>query len=83
MSSRQNLIGINNNAEHVGGRIDLLRDIFICASSLCFCGLMEKALMQIESAKCLLCPRNTQKIQKCLFCKGNIIFSLLLYISKS
>lgn len=63
-SSRQELVKIVKHSEYVGGRIDLLRDIFICASSLSCCTLMEKPLKQTEGAKCSLCPGYTKKIYR-------------------
>lgn len=55
-------------SDHVGGGIDSLRDVLICASSLCCCALMEKALMQTEGGERSLCPDAAGKYRSACFC---------------
>lgn len=65
------LAKLHKHSEHVRGRIDLLSDIFICASSLCCCILMENALMQKEGAKCSFCSSNIEKYTEVLVLQKN------------
>lgn len=78
LSYGQKMAGINKHSEHGERKIDLVTDIFISAPSLCFCTLMENALMQTEGVRC---TQGTAK--RACFAKVRNIFNCMLFTGRT